>query len=293
MKWFIPAKTFLIGEYVALHGGPALVLTTAPCFEVILTEIPGLHGLHQQSPAGRWWLNQSIKTHGLAWYDPYQGLGGLGASSAQFLGAYMASQYVMRSSTISPKIPELMDAFLQSASQGIGLKPSGYDVLAQHLEGCAFIHHQQRQYVNLAWPFKDLDFILLRTGVKIPTHEHLNQLDLQDNLNPLIETAALGCQAFQMGDSQPLIDAICIYHEQLKKRGWVSPHSLKCIDLLHAWLKPVAIKGCGALGADVLLMLVQADNLGRHTQELALAGWNVLATSQDLWGAKVTQSFSP
>ena len=36
MKWRIPAKTFLLGEYAAVAGESAIVLTTSPCFELSL-----------------------------------------------------------------------------------------------------------------------------------------------------------------------------------------------------------------------------------------------------------------
>lgn len=282
MKWLIPAKTFLIGEYVALHGGPALILNTRPCFEMTLTNKAGLHGIHPQSPGGKWWLKQEIHTQGLAWHDPYGGLGGLGASSAQFLGAYIAAQSIKIGSLNAISIHELMDDYLQSAWQGVGRMPSGYDVLGQYLQGCAYIHHQQRCYKTMPWPFQDLAFILLRTGIKIPTHEHLNCLDLKDHLNDLIETAELGCQAFQARDSQKLIDSINIYHKQLKRRNWVSLHTLECIERLYETFQPMAIKGCGALGADVLLMLIPSTYLDAYVQELITQRWDVLATNQDI-----------
>ena len=49
--WTIPAKTFLMGEYAALAGESALLLTTTPHFELSLTDNPGLHGIHPDSPA--------------------------------------------------------------------------------------------------------------------------------------------------------------------------------------------------------------------------------------------------
>ncbi len=282
MKWCIPAKTFLIGEYVALHAGPAIILNTKPCFEVTLTDEPGLQNIHPDSPGGKWWLKQDICSHGLAWHDPYQGLGGLGASSAQFLGAYVASRYLKTPFCQPISIDELMHDYLDSAWQGIGLQPSGYDVLAQHLQGCSYIYHQQHCYETIAWPFHDMAFILLRTGIKIPTHEHLNQLNLNDDLIDLLETAKSGCQAFQVGDSQGLIDSINIYHNQLKQRHWVSPYTLECIDRLHETMQPLAIKGCGALGADVLFVLISSNHLDSYVPKLIQNGWNVLATSRDL-----------
>nr|WP_256594408.1 hypothetical protein [Legionella pneumophila] len=55
MKWQIPAKTFLLGEYAAIAGEPAILLTTSPCFTLTLTENAKLEGIHPESPAGLWW----------------------------------------------------------------------------------------------------------------------------------------------------------------------------------------------------------------------------------------------
>lgn len=60
MKWRIPTKTFLLGEYAALADLGAILLTTPPCFELTLTETPGLDGIHPDSPAGRWWQEAGI-----------------------------------------------------------------------------------------------------------------------------------------------------------------------------------------------------------------------------------------
>src|SRR3990167_4806167 len=89
LNFQIPAKTFLLGEYVALQGGPAMILTTTPCFEVGVGDLE-IQAIHPDSPAGLCWRDSGIPGE-LFWYDPYEGIGGLGASSAAFLGAYLCS----------------------------------------------------------------------------------------------------------------------------------------------------------------------------------------------------------
>ena len=44
----IPSKTFLLGEYVAMYGGPAMVALTNPCFGMDMTK-----RLHPASMAAR------------------------------------------------------------------------------------------------------------------------------------------------------------------------------------------------------------------------------------------------
>ncbi|MDP3705166.1 MAG: hypothetical protein Q8R24_04560 [Legionellaceae bacterium] len=295
MKWTIPAKTFLVGEYVALSGGPAIVLTTSPCFEITLTDHAGLQGIHPESPAGRWWAQHDIQHAGLEWHDPYQGCGGMGASSAQFLGAYYASQYV-ESVIVSTSSPEqrsnslikqaidqdkMLDAYFQVAWQGVGVSPSGYDVLAQSMFGCVYLNRQKASYQTYVWPFQDLAFILIHTGEKLITHHHLhdlNRLDGIDVLEGIVESARM---AFDQNNSTQLVAAVRAYHEQLLVMNLVAAHSVQAIELLKQQQDILAVKGCGALGADVLLLLVPALSLAQQVQKLSDRGAVILATSRD------------
>src|SRR4051794_4338735 len=87
----VPGKTFLAGEYLALSGGPSLVFASEPRFELSVTSGAGkAEGIHADSPAGLFIKkNQDyFKNFDLVFHDPYQGKGGFGASTAQFLGAY-------------------------------------------------------------------------------------------------------------------------------------------------------------------------------------------------------------
>lgn len=279
MKWSIPAKTFLLGEYAALLGGPAIVLTTLPCFEVALSNKPGLQGIHPDSPAGRWWIQQGYDQQGIQWDDPYQGCGGLGASSAQFLGVYWASMYLQKSPVNQE---DMLDAYLQCAWQGQGLPPSGYDVLAQSLQGCVYIHKQQKHCEVLKWPFDDLAFLLLHTGKKLATHQHLQTIELPDQINPLVEIVASAKTAFARADSQGLIDAVNAYHQQLAQLNWVGDHSLQHIDFFKQHPDVLAVKGCGAMGADVLLLLVAKNRQSKMSKHLSEMGWRILATSESL-----------
>lgn len=272
--WSIPAKTFLLGEYVAIAGESAIVLTTSPCFELTLTDKPGLHGIHPESPAGTWWLEHGQAGVGLQWHDPYQGRGGLGASSAQFLGAYLASQ---------PSLTSLLDAYFHSAWQGDGLRPSGYDVLAQSQTGCVVIDRQNGSCQSYSWPFPDLDFLLLHTGQKLATHHHLQTAVLPSHLNKLTAIVDSAKRAFENNESQGIVDAVNAYHLQLARMDLVADHSMRCIASLKKQPGIVAIKGCGAMGADVLLVITHANQSVALKQRLLEQGWHILATSHHLY----------
>ena len=279
MKVSIPAKTFLLGEYVALQGGPAILLTTTPCFEVGLSTQKRA-AIHPASPAGRFWESLDFTEH-LTWVDPYQGMGGLGASSAEFLGAYYLSLLKTNQKLIETA---LLDAYWAAASiSNSGVRPSGYDVLAQASSGCVYLNHQQSAHMNYSWPFHDIAFVLLHTGKKVETHKHLQSLALTEAVSTLSPIAALGKEAFDAADSMLLIQAVNSYYQQLLALDLVALHTQIAIKKLADHEDILAIKGCGALGADVLLLLVPKTREASVIADMKKDGFFVLGSLQDLY----------
>ncbi|MCX7118207.1 MAG: hypothetical protein NTW94_09975 [Legionellales bacterium] len=276
MKWRIPGKTFLVGEYAALAGLDAILLTTLPCFEVSKTTDVGLHGIHPESPAGRWWHAHGDTGFGLLWVDPYQGLGGLGASSAQFIGAYHASM------TTKPHQQGLLEAYFELTETLEGLRPSGYDVLAQSLRGCVYINKTRMQHVYPVWPFQDIAFILLHTGQKLATHQHLSTMSIPKGVDQLSVLVGDAQKALDAGDGHLLVTAVNAYHQKLSEMNLVADHSLHQVDVLKAMPEVLAAKGCGAMGADILLLLVPMNQLAVVSSRLKSQAWTVIATSDDL-----------
>lgn len=283
MKWLIPAKTFLLGEYAAVAEASAIVLTTTPCFELSLTSEKGLGGIHPQSPAGLWWQQQNCSDFGLLWRDPYKGCGGLGASSAQFLGSYLASCHLKNQ---VPNMETMLQAYYQSAWTGTGLRPSGYDVIAQSQQGCVYINKHQQTIQSFAWPFEDLSFFLIHTGTKLATHHHLKETPLPkqiDYLSTLVDEAK---QAFEQINSGQFIHCINKYHEKLTELNLVAAHSAQLIKQFKEKPEVVAMKGCGALGADILLIITSRPNAPILNKKLITNNWQILATETSLFVSK-------
>lgn len=290
MKWRIPAKTFLLGEYAAVAGESAIVLTTSPCFELSLANEATIQGIHPESPAGQWWAHHRIPEQGLLWHDPYQGRGGLGASSAQFLAVYLACSYLLH---VTPNRKAMLDAYYQSAWRGDGLKPSGYDVLAQSQHRCVSINRQRNVIKTYDWVFKDISFLLLHSGQKLATHYHLQRATLPSSINQLAVTVDLAEAAFEQRNSEWLIQAVNTYQQQLADLHLVAPHSLHHLNAFRAQPDVLAAKGCGALGADVLLLVVPSNCLKTKVKELRLEGWTILATSDDLYTGRALMKNKP
>ena len=283
MKIKIPAKTFLVGEYLALNGGPAILLTTDPCFEIHSCAMPWLHGIHPESPAGRLWGQQLTVNVGLTWVDPYHGLGGLGASSAQFLAVYRALN-----STQEFCAEHMLSAYMNTAYKGIGTAPSGYDVLAQNSNGC--VHINQKKHITCyAWPFDDLSFILVHTGGKLATHHHLevfNHLKQADQLTTLVHATQ---QAFIETNSQLLIESINSYYQILLEQGLVADHTSAIIKNLKSEPDLLAAKGCGAMGADIILLIVPRNNLDKWENEIIPNNLRCIANTNALYSHNTSE----
>lgn len=283
MRWRIPAKTFLLGEYAAVAGASAIVLTTTPCFELTITDDGLLHGIHPNSPAGQWWMHHRLLGPGLLWRDPYEGKGGLGASSAQFIATYLATCHLLR---LMPSSKSLLSAYYESAWSGEGLRPSGYDVIAQTQNRCVYINRQQDHMHSYDWNFEDIAFLLLHSGQKLETHYHLQRLSLPSSVNYLSRLSEQGKEAFEKRDSEALVEAVNNYQLELTKLNLVAPHSLQYIKALKEQSDVMAAKGCGAMGADVLLLIVPRDALKAKIRNLIAEGWNILATSDDVYTSR-------
>ncbi|VEB36677.1 mevalonate kinase [Legionella sainthelensi] len=280
MKWLVPAKTFLLGEYAAIAGASAILLTTSPCFKLILTsENNKLSEIHPQSPAGVWWQQQHLD-QGLIWNDPYAKQGGLGASSAQFVASYLASCFLKKK---KPNLEDMLNAYYKVSWTGTGLKPSGYDVIAQAQEGCVFVNKQKGMIESYRWPFQDLSFFLIHTGIKLATHHHLQTTTLPDQidyLSALVDEAKL---AFEQTDTKKLIATINDYHKKLVELNLVAEHSLNLINRLKEYTEILAIKGCGALGSDVILIVTARHKAEILENRLKMNYCTILASEKNIY----------
>lgn len=255
----IPGKTFLVGEYGVLQGGPALIATTEPCFyeiKSILTADQTGSLPHPESPAGRLLLDHGVPLSSLEVFDPYEGQGGLGASTAQFL---LAWQKIFPVFDVQEQWPKLLKEYRRYATFK-GRTPSGADLLAQAVGGVALVDEPRSNLKALDWPFAHLHFTLLRTGHKVATHQHLSEMK-DINYSSLIEIARRACHHFELADETGFVASIQDFAKDLSCLGLVLPATQNVLKQIQSLSEVLAAKGCGALGADIILLL--------HRQELS------------------------
>lgn len=263
MKYCVPSKTFLVGEYSVLVGGPALGLATLPCFEISYPEDDNEFRFHPDSPAALYLKDKNI-TRYTHIYDPYavQGVkGGFGKSTTEYFAAALPEILKTKKTVV-----EIQKDYL-SLFKSQKVKPSGVDLLIQYLGNVAFIRPQDQIYQSLKWRFSDLNFFILSTGLKIPTHEHLEKL----NLSELKEVPAVSNQvidAYLYKESQDFLIAMKEWVQTLRKLKLTHPVAVEMKEQLEKIPKISLVKPCGALGADVMLVFFCQQDLKEIENQL-------------------------
>lgn len=261
----VPGKTFLAGEYLALQGGPTLVFLSEPRFELKVQKGQGGLGvIHPESPAGLFVRKYAdiFSPYDLDFFDPYQGRGGFGASTAQFLGVY-----AFRLKVVNPYInlatdlqwQDLLEAYYAHAWKGEGQRPSGADLVGQYAGQLTVFEKRTESLAKLQWPFTDLEFYLLHTGNKVATHEHLKNLPAFD-ASDLQASFVKIRESLLESSSSGFVEGIAAYSSALKKLNFTCPETLSLLgEILHV-PHVLTAKGCGALGSDVVLVLTSKNN---------------------------------
>jgi mevalonate kinase len=261
----VPGKTFLLGEYVALDGGPSLLLSTGPRFQLSVrprVSDQDAPPFHPQSPAGLYFAQNEddLKQWHFEFRDPYHGKGGLGASSAQFALLYAFQHgWEWRGAHDFPWTSLLKD-YRACAWSGEGVPPSGADVVSQLTGGVTWFDGRAIQAERLNWPFSGMAFTLIRTGHKVATHEHLKS-DAGLAPHSVLRTIVIEARkAFESQDEIRLIESVNACSLALRQSGLTTAATTDLLDQMRDnhelfW----AAKGCGAMGADVIIALHAVD----------------------------------
>ena len=266
-----PGKTFLLGEYVALDGGPSILLSTSPRFELVVTprvDDSATLVFHPESPAGRYYTKhrEDLNAWTYGFRDPYQGQGGLGASSAQFALLYAFHHDGEWGPSAAIPWATVLQEYRACAWNGIGVAPSGADLVSQLSGGVTYFDGRVVTTEKLAWPFEEMGFSLLRTGHKLATHEHLKEGTLAPHsaLRTIVIEAR---KAFAEADDVRLVEAVNAAALALRQSGLTATFTTDLLDQMREnpqlfW----AAKGCGAMGADIVVVLhsrAKADDVAR------------------------------
>jgi mevalonate kinase len=288
----IPGKSFLAGEYLALQGGPTLVAATKPGFEIRVRQKSAADlkkselalPFHPDSPAGKFYSGNSnfFSQFCIEWENA--NLGGFGSSTAEFIALH--ALYQMRESLWVEQerhldIHEMLTAYRACASlDGAKWIPSGADLVAQVRGGISFFESKTGKMQSYAWPFEKIGFCLVKTGFKLPTHEHLKTLPDFDGTG-LEKATMVMRQAIQELNDADWIQGVRALAQELERLSFVAPSTQELLRKIQS-LPVMAAKGCGALGADVIVVYYQKLDEGQVLQELGTLGLTVASTDREL-----------
>ena len=297
----VPAKTFLLGEYGVLWGGSALLINTWPRFFLTLsftsptssTSLASsafsssffLEGIPENSPTRQLLKKEKFLPPAKGFFHhPHQGRGGWGASSAEFalFSAAMVSLKSMSSLDLSSLLEDYQKLFQK---KGQGPAPSGADFLSQLKGGIVFCHPKEKKLENLSWPFPEADLALLATGHSLPTHEHLSSLSSPpppEKLSHLQKQIPLARKAMEEVNLKAFVKSLHTYGQLLKECGWVLGATQDSLQELIRMPGVLAAKGCGSMGAEVILVLFLKEKASLLIPELHKKSLQVMTYTEDL-----------
>ena len=301
----VPSKTFLLGEYGVLWGGAALLINTWPRFSLALSFSSSsssspiakqphppqrsqssfsLKGIPKNSPA----LELLKKEHSLPptrgfFHHPYGGQGGWGASSAEFalLAAALASIKGVSPLNLTSLLQDYRILFQK---KGQGPSPSGADFLSQLQGGLVFCYPQEKKLRTLSWPFQEADLALIATGHSLPTHEHLSSLSPppSEKRHHLHEQVLLALRALEEANLKAFIKSLQAYGQLLKDCHWVLDRTQHCLQELARLPGILAVKGCGSMGAEVILAVFLKEKAPLLMSTLHERSFHVVARTKDI-----------
>lgn len=258
----VGGKTFIAGEYLALTGGPALILATDPRFELLVKKSSGAaeNIFHPQSLAGKFWNLHSelFQNYQLQFKDPYQ-IGGFGASSAQFALLHSLWQLQDKIFFEAERFFDwhlMLQDYRELGGQESGFSPSGADVVCACAGGLTWFDRSNGKVQTFAWPFLEIDFHLVHTGNKLATHEHLKILEAFDTEGYKTAMADIHSGLSLIQFEQFLL-GLKAYRSALESQHRVTEFTAQKVKKIESHPAVLFAKGCGAMGSDVILVLCE------------------------------------
>ncbi|UXR63826.1 hypothetical protein EZJ49_12210 [Bdellovibrio bacteriovorus] len=225
-----------------------------------------------------------FKNFDIQFRDAYAGKGGFGASTAQFLSVYalwLHKELHQQDMERYLDFKHLLEAYYDVAWNGQGQRPSGADLIGQLKGSLTFFEKRQGLISVKSWPFADLEFHLVHTGNKLATHEHLRTLPVFPT-HGLESAFALIREAFDKQQSSLFVEGIKSYAQELQQLGFTCDPTLRLLSEIRQLPGVQAAKGCGALGADVVLVITAHGTAQEFKNYCESKGLSLLSSSDKI-----------
>lgn len=244
-----------------MEGGPALLVNTQPRFQfhVQYPVNKVLHPFHKDSPAGLF-VEENKKVFSsvsIKYMQAYES--GFGLSGAEFNCVYLLKVLLEGGSVEDISCFDILKKYQNRnpISQKKLRTPSGADMVSQWLgKVCIFSKPSMAKSMN--WPFKGLSFALFRTEENLKTWKHLENLK-QKNFSKLKEISLTALKAVHSSSESLFLQSIHNYRKVLEEEGLTHPSTKKMLQQLDSHPEVLAVKGCGAMGAEVIVVFFKKD----------------------------------
>ena len=270
----VAGKVFILGEYAVLHGRTAVVASVGPRFKLHLCESTNqnsaqnsIHEFSKGSPAERlldFARKQDLEIPSLRFEAPAGGFSGFGSSTAEFALTYAA----IGEEIWERRWPKVLKLYRELMADTVrGITPSGADLVSQW-QGSVNLYEPEKGLSFDLWPAFDWSsFIVLSAadqhGRKVATHEHLGAQNNQIT-SPLISDLELplqaGIDAIKNGSREKLGHALDAYGDVLARAGLEIAATSEDRKALRGLDGVAGVKGCGALQADAVLVLMKSNS---------------------------------
>ncbi len=282
----IPSKTFLVGEYNILNGGDSILITSKPYFKFHLEKLSKAQQLiqpfHKNSPSARFILDNlnTFKDYSISFNNQHNSYGGFGASGAQFLGCYLAKQFLINGKlSIHDICPNtLLKTFWKYCSEQV--QPSGGDIISQLYGPITLFNSHNVNIQTMEWKFAELGFYLIPTHHKLPTHQHLENLNIcfDKDFDQTVKNVRI---AINDQNCRNFIEQVNIFNNMLLSKKLVTENTIKLLKLTKKCSAILTAKGCGALGADVILIIFNKLDQKTVSEFLIKNNLHILASDHD------------
>lgn len=178
-------------------------------------------------------------------------------------------------------VEQLLNDYRQLAMYQ-GRSPSGADIIGPFVGGLCMVQREPALlFEKTIWPFSDKAVLLFHTKKKMPTHDHISQIqEIPDKL--LAEQMAKVLQGLQMKDWDCFIAGLSGYRQEVQNKGWLAQHSAEILSYLDTHPKVKFAKGCGAMGSDVVAVFCAKNVKAELIDEIQEKGLILMASEENI-----------
>jgi len=162
-------------------------------------------------------------------------------------------------------------------------------VISQWIGGVCLFSSDPFKAYSIPWLFPNLDFYIIHTNTSLNTWEHLQNVG-HKTFPGLNDLAKKGIDYIKVANKEKFINTINEYATELEKNNLVHKNTITLLNKIKTLKEVLAAKGCGALGADVILILFKTKHKKIIKQFLKTE--NIIASSKDITeGVKISFSY--